>query len=201
MRAIVEASRLGHLHPDPVLILSDRPEAPGVHWARSSGLATAVADYRVLGRKAGEKTLAQLLQEAAPDWIALAGFMRILSPMVVHPYLGRMINIHPSLLPRHPGLDTYRRVLEAGEHEHGSTVHFVDETLDGGPRLACIRVPVLPEDDPERLAARTKTAERKLYPWVLNQLAHGILRWENGHAVHGHILLKEPIDATSLLAD
>lgn len=199
MQAIIEAIRAGRLGLEPTLVLSDRPDAPGLEWARSQGLATAAVDYRGLGRQRGEAMIEGLLHEAAPDWIALAGFMRILGPRIVHSHLGRIVNIHPSLLPRHPGLDTYRRALAEGDSEHGSTVHFVDDTLDGGPRIARVRVPILPGDDPERLTARTKIAERRLYPWVLKQLASGILRWEDGRVLYHDQILGEPIDATAWL--
>lgn len=201
MHALVEAIRDGRLGLDPVLVASDRPGAPGLARARAAGIATAVSDYRALGRTAGEQELGRLLARVSPDWIALAGFMRVLGPEVVRAYRGRLVNIHPSLLPRHPGLDTYRRALAAGDREHGSTVHFVDETLDGGPRLARARVPVLPGDDPARLAERTKAVERRLYPWVLDRLARGILRWRDGRILCGEEILEEPIDATHLLHD
>jgi phosphoribosylglycinamide formyltransferase-1 len=199
MRALVEACREGRLPLRPVLVTSDREDAAGLSWAREAGIRTAVVDYRLLGRKRAEKRLAALLDEAAPDWVALAGFMRVLGPDVVRPWLGRMVNIHPSLLPRYPGLDTYRKALAAGEREHGSTVHFVDESLDGGPRIAFVRVPVRPDDDPERLAVRTKAAERRLYPWVLDRLARGILIWDNGFVRDGEKILTDPIDATAWL--
>jgi phosphoribosylglycinamide formyltransferase-1 len=199
MRAIVEASRDGRLGLNPTLVLSDRDDAPGLVWARAAGVRTAVLSYRDLGKKNAEKRLDALLAETAPAWIALAGFMRVLGPDVVRPRLGRMVNIHPSLLPRYPGLDTYRRALEAGEREHGSTVHFVDESLDGGPRIAFVRVPVRADDDPGRLAARTKAAERKLYPWVLDRLACGILRWDDGKVRYGDTVLDDPLDATAWL--
>ncbi len=200
MRALVEACRDGRVPLSPALVVSDRPDAPGLAWARAAGVRTACVDYRALGRRRGEEQLGALLEEARPEWIALAGFMRILGPDIVRAGLGRTVNIHPSLLPRYPGLDTYRRALEAGETEHGSTVHFVDESLDGGPRIARIRVPVRADDDPERLAARTKEAERQLYPWVLDKLARGILTWDGAHACCAGKVLDEPIDVTEVFS-
>ena len=199
MRALVEACRDGRIPLTPALVLSDREEAPGLAWARTAGLRTATVDYRGLGRRRAEERLAALLDDASPTWIALAGFMRILGSDLVRPWLGRMVNIHPSLLPRYPGVDTYRRALAAGEREHGSTVHFVDESLDGGPRIAYVRVPVHPGDDPERLAERTKAAEQKLYPWVCDRLARGILQWSHGSVRYRDGILEEPLDATAFL--
>ena len=164
MLAIDDACRDGRLDARVALVLSNRPGAPGLVAARARGLPVAVVDDRAHATRAGfDAALCRALEAARPDWVALAGFMRVLGPEPVARWRGRMLNIHPSLLPRHPGLDTHRRALEAGDTEHGASVHLVTEGLDAGPVVARERVPVLPGDDPERLAARVLEREHGLY--------------------------------------
>lgn len=168
-------------HPArPVLVLSNDPAAPGLARAAAMGVPVAAVDHRAFGRdRAGfEAALMAPLAAAAPDIVCLAGFMRILGPAFVERFAGRMLNIHPSLLPLYPGLDTHARALAAGDAEAGCTVHGVTADLDSGPILGQARVPVLPGDTPETLAARVLAAEHRLYPAVLRQFAegrHGIL--------------------------
>ena len=164
MLAIDDACRSGRLDARVALVVSNRPEAPGLAAARARGLATATVDDREHGSRAAfDAALVRALEAARPDWVALAGFMRVLGPEPVARWRGRMVNIHPSLLPRHPGLDTHRRALEAGDAEHGASVHLVTEGLDAGPVIARERVPVLPGDDPESLGARVLAREHDLY--------------------------------------
>ncbi len=161
------------------LVLSNRPEAAGLEQARSFGLPTAVLDHRPYGRSRRtefDAELALLLQAERVDWVVLAGFMRILGPEFTLPFAGRILNIHPSLLPRHPGLHTHERALEAGDTEHGCTVHLVDSSLDGGPILAQSRVPVFPNDDAETLADRVLEEEHRIYPLVVRAAVEGRLR-------------------------
>ncbi len=163
-------------HPArPVLVLSNRPDAAGLERARELGIATAVVDHRPFGtdRAAFEAELARAIDAARPDIIALAGFMRILSPEFTTRYQGRMLNIHPSLLPKFRGLDTHARALAAFEAEHGCTVHEVTAALDDGPILGQARVPVLPTDTDETLAKRVLEMEHRLYPQVLERFARG----------------------------
>lgn len=162
--AIDDACRDGGLDARVVLVLSNRPEATGLVAARARALPVAVVDDRAHADRAGfDRALVAVLEAAAPDWIALAGFMRVLGPEPVARWRGRMLNIHPSLLPRHPGLDTHRRALEAGDTEHGASVHLVTEALDAGPVVAQVRVPVMPGDDAATLGARVLTHEHALY--------------------------------------
>ena len=162
-------------HPArPVLVLSDRASAGGLDRARARGIpAAAVERADHADREGFEAALAAALDAAAPDLICLAGFMRILSPAFVEAWQGRILNIHPSLLPRHRGLDTHARAIAAGDAEAGCTVHEVTAALDDGPILGQSRVPVRPGETPESLAARVLSAEHVLYPAVLARVAAG----------------------------
>ena len=162
-------------HPArPVLVLSDRASAGGLDRARALGIpASAVERADHADREGFEAALAAALDAAAPDLICLAGFMRILSPAFVEAWQGRILNIHPSLLPRHRGLDTHARAIAAGDAEAGCTVHEVTAALDDGPILGQSRVPVRPGETPESLAARVLSAEHVLYPAVLARVAAG----------------------------
>ncbi|WP_114967203.1 phosphoribosylglycinamide formyltransferase [Alkalilacustris brevis] len=163
-------------HPArPVLVLSNDPAAGGLEKARDMGVEVAAVDHRAFGRDraAFEAALLQPLLEAAPDIVCLAGFMRILSPDFVARFEGRMLNIHPSLLPLYKGLDTHARAIAAGDKQAGCTVHEVTAALDDGPILGQARVPVLPGDTPETLAARVLPMEHRLYPAVLERFARG----------------------------
>jgi len=163
-------------HPArPVLVLSNRPEAGGLAKAAAMGIPTAVVDHRPYGkdRAAFEAALGAALDAARPDIICLAGFMRILTPEFTRRWQGRMLNIHPSLLPKYRGLDTHARALAAGETAHGCTVHEVTAELDDGPILGRARVTVEPDDTPGTLADRVLEMEHLLYPAVLRRFAEG----------------------------
>lgn len=163
-------------HPArPVLVLSNDPMAGGLAKAAALGVATAAVDHRPFGRDraAFEAELLKPLLAAEPDILCLAGFMRILTPDFIRRFEGRMLNIHPSLLPKYPGLHTHQRALDAGDAESGCTVHEVTADLDAGPLLGQARVPVLPGDSAETLAARVLVQEHRLYPAVLRRFAAG----------------------------
>ncbi|SMH29261.1 phosphoribosylglycinamide formyltransferase [Maritimibacter sp. HL-12] len=163
-------------HPArPVLVLSNLPGAGGLAKAEAMGIATAVVDHRPFAgdRAAFEAELARVLEEARPDILCLAGFMRILTPAFTAHWSGRALNIHPSLLPKYRGLDTHARALAAGDNEAGCSVHEVTAELDGGPILGQARVPIAPDDTPESLAAKVLPWEHKLYPAVLRRYAAG----------------------------
>ncbi len=163
-------------HPArPCLVLSNLPGAGGLEKARAMGIPTAVVDHRDFGkdRTAFEAALTETLEGHAPDILCLAGFMRVLTEGFVTRWQGRMLNIHPSLLPKYRGLHTHARALEAGDAEAGCTVHEVTAELDGGPILGQARVPVLPGDTPDTLAARVLQQEHRLYPMVLRRFAEG----------------------------
>ena len=168
MEALVRAARAEPGFPaEVVLVVSNNNEAPGLATARALGVPTAVVLSRGRGRAAFEAELDALLRAHGVEAVALAGFLRVLTAGFVDRWAGRMVNIHPSLLPRHPGLDTHARALAAGDRETGATVHLVTTELDAGPILAQARVPILPDDTPERLAGRVLAAEHRLYPAAL----------------------------------
>jgi phosphoribosylglycinamide formyltransferase-1 len=162
-------------HPArPVLVVANDPQAGGLAKAAALGLPTAAIPHRAFpDRAAFEAALADRLDQSRPDILCLAGFMRILTPGFVRRYQGRMLNIHPSLLPLYPGLHTHARALAAGDAEAGCTVHEVTADLDAGPILGQARVPVLPGDTPDSLAARVLVQEHRLYPAVLRRFAAG----------------------------
>jgi phosphoribosylglycinamide formyltransferase-1 len=163
-------------HPArPVLVASNDPAAGGLAKAAALGVATAAVDHRPFGRdrEAFEAELARHIDASRPDILCLAGFMRILTPAFIRRYRGRMLNIHPSLLPKYPGLHTHARALAAGDTQAGCTVHEVTADLDAGPILGQSSVPILPGDDEASLAARVLQQEHKLYPAVLRRFATG----------------------------
>lgn len=159
----------------PVLVAANDPAAAGLARAAALGVPTAAVDHRPFGadRAAFEAALLAPILDARPDILCLAGFMRVLTPAFVARFQGRMLNIHPSLLPRYPGLHTHQRALDAGDAEAGCTVHEVTPVLDDGPLLGQARVPILPGDTAETLAARVLVQEHRLYPAVLRRFARG----------------------------
>ena len=162
MEAIVRAQIPG---ARIVAVISNRPDAGGLEFAARHGIASQVVDHRAFpSREAFDAALAELIDGFSPDLVVLAGFMRVLTDAFVSRYAGRLLNIHPSLLPSFPGLHTHQRALEAGVRVHGTTVHFVTPTLDCGPIVIQAAVPVLPGDDEASLAARVLRQEHQVYP-------------------------------------
>ncbi|HMN64546.1 MAG TPA: phosphoribosylglycinamide formyltransferase [Burkholderiaceae bacterium] len=158
-------------------VIADRPGAAGLQLAAGLGLPTAVVDHRGFARREDfEQALREAIDALAPDAVVLAGFMRVLGAAFVEHYRGRMLNIHPSLLPAFPGLATHRRALQAGVAVHGATVHFVGTEVDGGPIVAQAAVPVQPDDDEAKLSARVLDAEHRLYPMVVRWFVEDRLR-------------------------
>lgn len=177
MQALVEAARTPDYPAEIVLVIANRPEAPGLAWAKAEGLLTLALDHtRYESREHFEGQLQSVLDLAKVELIALAGFMRLMTPGFVNRWQGRMINIHPSLLPAFKGLDTHEQALAAGVRISGCTVHFVVPEMDAGPIIGQAAVPVLPTDTPETLAARVLAAEHRLYPSVLALVAQGQVR-------------------------
>ena len=181
MSAIVRACLAGTIAARPALVVSDRADAAGLASARELGVPTVA--WSGAGDAADfEHMLASTLDAQQPDVIALAGFMRILSSPLVARYLGRMLNIHPSLLPAYRGLHTHRRVLAAGDSEHGASVHFVTAELDGGPVVLQSKVAVAPGDTEAALMARVQATEHIIYPRVLSWFSERRLAWLDGAA-------------------
>ena len=174
MRALIEAARAADYPADIVRVISNRPDAGGLAHAAEAGIATDVVDHKAfLGRDKFEAELDRRLKDAEVELICLAGFMRLLTSRFVDAWKDRLINIHPSLLPAFPGLDTHARALAAGVRFTGCTVHFVRTEMDAGPIIVQAAVPVLPGDDEERLAARVLEAEHRAYPLALLLVAGG----------------------------
>ena len=182
LQALIDAQRQG-LPIRIVAVVSNRADAPGLERARRHGIPAEIlghGDYS--NRHAYDEDLKRLIDRYDPGLVILAGFMRILTPEFVTHYHGRMLNIHPSLLPKFRGLHTHQRVLDAGETRHGASVHFVTAELDGGPVILQAEVPVLPQDDSATLAARVLEQEHLIYPAVVRWFAEGRLEFgEDGH--------------------
>jgi phosphoribosylglycinamide formyltransferase 1 len=174
MHALVKASRAADYPAEIVCVVSNIPEAGGLKIAHSEGIATHVVNHKDYARREDfDAALNTYLESQHLDIIACAGFMRIMTPVLISPWQGRMINIHPSLLPLYKGLHTHARAIAAGDKEAGCSVHFVTNELDGGPVLAQARVPILAGDTAETLAARVLIKEHKLYPKALALVATG----------------------------
>ena len=188
MQAIVEAAAKEHWSAKVAAVISNRPEAPGLKFAIDAGIPTAVIDHRrYADRAAFDAALSELIDTFSPDLVVLAGFLRILTAGFVTHYQGRMLNIHPSLLPSFPGLATHRQALDAGASVHGATVHFVTPDLDHGPIVAQARVPVLENDTEANLAMRVLEQEHVIYPLAVRSFLEGRLRLENGQVVQSFI--------------
>ena len=166
-------------------MISNRPGVKGLERAKKAGIAALTLEHTHYdSREAFDEALKHLIDAQRPELVVLAGFMRILTPGFVEHYLGRMINIHPSLLPKYPGLNTHQRAIEAGDQAHGATVHFVTAQLDGGPAILQARVPILEKDTPDDLAKRVLAQEHIIYPKVVEWFACGALKYDNGQAFY-----------------
>ncbi|MDR3415984.1 MAG: phosphoribosylglycinamide formyltransferase [Nevskia sp.] len=200
LQALIEAQRDGRIPAEFAGVLSNRADAEGLLRARAAGIPAVSVPHRDYPTRAAFDTaLAQSLRALHPDIVALAGFMRILGDAFVQEFEGRMLNIHPSLLPKYPGLDTHRRALEAGDAEHGATVHFVTPALDGGPAVIQGRFRVQPDDDAERLAQRVlEEVELKIYPQAVAWMARGELMLRDGAALLCGHRLQQPVTLQDL---
>lgn len=173
MSALISAAKAADYPAEIALVISNRPEAAGLARAQAEGIATAVVDHKTYGkdREAFERALQAVLEAHRIELVCLAGFMRLLSPSLVERWHGRMLNIHPALLPEFKGLDTHRRALAAGATVHGATVHLVEPEVDSGPIVMQEAVPIVTGDTVETLAARVLEAEHRIYPEALKLLA------------------------------
>ncbi len=186
LQAIIDAATAGRINADITRVISDRTSAEGLKKARTASIPVSIAET--------DAELQTLLNEVAPDGIALTGFMHILGPGIIRRFAGKVLNIHPSLLPRHKGLHTHRRVLEDGDEYHGCSVHFATEVLDAGPVILQARIRVGKSDSPDTLAARVLRYEHIVYPRVLDWYCNDRLRLKNGQCLlDGHVLKKPEI--------
>ncbi|TGD71170.1 phosphoribosylglycinamide formyltransferase [Mangrovimicrobium sediminis] len=195
MLSFIRACEAGELDAEIAVVLSNRPDAAGLRSAADAGIATRCVDHREFpDRESFDRALVETLQPFTPDAVILAGFMRILTPAFITPFAGKLLNIHPSLLPKYPGLHTHQRALDAGDSEAGVTVHFVTPELDGGPPILQARVPIEPGDSAEQLAARVLEREHVIYPIAARWLLQGRLRLDE----KGALLDGERIPATGI---
>ena len=174
MVSIVEAIADNKLPIEIAAVISNRPDAAGLDYAAAQGISTATLDHKTYpDRMAFDVALANKINQYQPDLVVLAGFMRILTAEFVQTFAGKLINIHPSLLPKFTGLNTHQRAIDAGETEHGASIHYVTEELDGGPVVLQARVKVFPNDTTDTLAQRVLKQEHQLYPEAIRQIAIG----------------------------
>lgn len=196
LQALIDSTGDGENPARIAAVIANRSDAYGLQRARQAGIATQVLEHADFAdRDAFDQALTQAIDSFAPQLVVLAGFMRILTPAFVRHYHGRLLNIHPSLLPRHKGLHTHQRALQAGDAEHGCTVHFVTEELDGGPLVVQAVVPVQSQDTAASLAQRVHTQEHHVYPLAVRWFAEGRLRLGDS----GPLLDGNPLPATGYL--
>lgn len=202
MKAILAACQRGDIPGDIVAVISNRPGAKGLDTAAAAGVATAVVDHKhYASREDFDQALAAEIDRFCPDLVVLAGFMRILNPDFVRHYRGRLLNIHPSLLPKYPGLHTHQRAIDAGDPEAGATVHFVTEELDGGPAIVQGSVPIHAGDNADTLAARVLPLEHSIYPLAVTLFCQGRVRLsESGATLDGQLLPPSGLKPESLNA-
>jgi phosphoribosylglycinamide formyltransferase-1 len=198
LQALIDQIAAGRLATQIIAVISDRPGVPALERARRAAIPAITIDYGGFGDRAAFcQALADELAALAPDLVVLAGFMRILTPPAVQPFNGRMLNVHPSLLPKYPGLHTYRRALEANDAWHGSTVHFVTPELDAGPALIQYRVAIRRDDTESSLRSRVQQGEHLIYPRAVDWLATGRAQlrddrvWLDGQPLEGPVIVDE----------
>lgn len=194
LQSFIDQIADGQLHCDISVVFSNRDDAYGLVRARNAGIRTVClphGDYP--DREQFDRAVAKNLDENEPGLIILAGFMRILSPWFVSHYEGRILNIHPALLPLYPGLNTHTRVLDAGDSHHGSTVHFVTEELDGGPGILAGRIAIRANEAADELQSRVQTVEHSIYPQAAQLFAEGRVTYRDGDAYLDGQLMAEPL--------
>lgn len=194
LQAILDATASGELPIEIRAVISNRPGAYGLERAKQAGVPTATVDHTLFpDRRAFETALRETVDSCRPGLVVLAGFMRVLTPEFVNHYRGRMMNIHPSLLPAFPGLHTHQRALEASVKEHGASVHFVTDEVDGGPLIIQARVPLHPGDTPDTLAARVLKQEHRIYPLAIRWFAEGRLGMKDEYVLLDGRKLEKPV--------
>jgi phosphoribosylglycinamide formyltransferase-1 len=199
LQAIMDAVADGSIPGRIAAVISNKVEAYGLERARNSGITTRVLDHRQYpDRESYDADLSQLIDEYEPELVILAGFMRILTEGFVNHYLGRMLNVHPSLLPKYRGLNTHARAIEAGDREHGVSIHFVTPELDGGPVILQASVPVHENDTPEDLASRVLEKEHVIYPMVTGWFLSGKLRLLDNRVFVDDVAIEQPLKLEDL---
>jgi phosphoribosylglycinamide formyltransferase-1 len=194
LQSLFHAQQAEQLNVEFAAVISNRPQAAGLQFAQQQQLATTVVDHtRYSGRESYDQSLIEAIDSHHPQLVVLAGFMRILTPQFVRHYAGRLINIHPSLLPNFKGLHTHQQALDAGVEQHGASVHFVTEELDGGPVFLQATVAVEADDTAEVLAARVLHQEHQLYPAAVQLIAEGRIALVDGRLYFDDTVLYEPI--------
>ncbi|CAI1610173.1 Phosphoribosylglycinamide formyltransferase [Serratia fonticola] len=183
LQALIDACQQGRIAATIVAVFSNNAQAYGLQRAEEAGIAAQALDAKDFAdREAFDAALAQAIDQYQPDLVVLAGYMRILSNAFVQHYAGRMLNIHPSLLPKYPGLHTHRQAIDNGDAEHGTSVHFVTEQLDGGPVILQAKVPIFPGDEEDEVIERVQTQEHTLYPLVVSWFIEGRLAMRDNAA-------------------
>ena len=190
LQALIDSTRTGDSPVRIAAVISNRSDAYGLQRARDAGIETRTLDHKAFaGREAVDSALIELIDTFNPELVVLAGFMRILSADFVRHYAGRLLNIHPSLLPKYKGMHTHQRALDAGDSEHGCSVHFVTEELDGGPLVVQAVVPVESDDSAQTLAQRVHTQEHRIYPLAVRWFAEGrLILGDQGALLDGQLL-------------
>lgn len=190
LQALIDSTRTGDSPARIAAVISNRSDAYGLQRARDAGIATRTLDHKAFeGREAFDSALIELIDTFNPKLVVLAGFMRILSADFVRHYAGRLLNIHPSLLPKYKGMHTHQRALDAGDSEHGCSVHFVTEELDGGPLVVQAVIPVESDDSAQMLAQRVHTQEHRIYPLAVRWFAEGrLILGKQGALLDGQLL-------------
>lgn len=190
LQALIDVVEKNTLHASIVHVISNKADAYGLQRAQTAGIATTVLSHTTFAtREDYDHALLAIVQQCEPDLVVLAGFMRILTPIFVTPLYGKLINIHPSLLPKYSGLHTHQRALDAGDSEAGATVHFVSTELDDGPAILQAKVPVLADDTAAILAQRVLEKEHIIYPQAVRWFCEGRLRCENHHVLFDEKIL------------
>ena len=198
LQALIDACQQGRIAATIVAVISNNAQAYGLQRAEEAGIAAQALDAKAFtDRETFDAALAQAIDQYQPDLVVLAGYMRILSNAFVQHYAGRMLNIHPSLLPKYPGLHTHRQAIDNGDAEHGTSVHFVTEQLDGGPVILQAKVPIFPGDEEDEVVERVQTQEHTIYPLVVSWFVEGRLAMRDNAAW----LDGEPLPAQGYAAD
>ena len=184
LQALIDALRAGRLNIEINHVISNMAHARGLERAADAGIATSILEHGAFAsRDEFDRALALLMTAGEPDLVVLAGFMRIIGPRVLEPFAGKMINLHPSLLPLYKGTETYRRAIEAGDRTHGASIHFVTGELDGGPVISQVTIPILENDDPQSLAARLAPMEHRLVVATVGFMAEHRVECRDGAVI------------------